>query len=316
MRILEHDELSSEMERQVHLLDSSVGWGVMDFDRIRESRRKGYPVPDYYGVYAVENGQVLSTVRVLALPFTTKDGTEIVAGIQGVVTRRDQGGKGMARELMAEVHRREKASRRRYSMLWTGRYQVAHGFYNFLGYQDVYTPDLAIKKCERGRRPKKLTLRKIRRSDAKTIEKLHRKSTWGGLGFTPRPTGFAGLILDWGFESLDDLKVIMNDDEPIGYVLLHGGNLGYKLDELVLLQDNLSNDAFSLIESSVGENWLTVRNTSVRDYRNVLDKRRYSFSTFSYYSLLALSLGEGRIENNEALGCDETSFTCQGLDYF
>lgn len=184
VRILNHDELPSEAEAQVQLLHGSVGWGPIDFGRIRKARELGYPTPSYFGVYAVEDGQVMSAVWVLRLPFTDAEGAGTVGGIQGVVTRRDQSRRGLARMLLQEVHRREKASGCKHVMLWTGRGMVAHGLYESLGYQDVYTPELAVKACDRAQRPTKYELRKVGESEAGILEKLHHEATSGRLGFT------------------------------------------------------------------------------------------------------------------------------------
>ena len=71
MRIIDHDELPLSMEAQIQfLLDMSAGWGPMDFKSIAEARRLGYPAADYVGVYAVEEREVLSEVRVIRIPFT------------------------------------------------------------------------------------------------------------------------------------------------------------------------------------------------------------------------------------------------------
>jgi predicted acetyltransferase len=79
----------------------------LDFKKMEEARRSGYPAADYFGVYAVENKQVASAVRVLRIPYTMGDGTvEIVSGIQGVVTRRESSRNGFARQLLSEVHER------------------------------------------------------------------------------------------------------------------------------------------------------------------------------------------------------------------
>ena len=112
MRILDYDELPSGVEGQAQLLDMSAGWGPMDFRRVGDARRIGYPAADYFGVYAVEGGEVLSMVRVLRLPFTTPKGVEKIGAIQGVVTRRDRARRGLARKLIEEVHKPREGGRK------------------------------------------------------------------------------------------------------------------------------------------------------------------------------------------------------------
>ncbi len=166
MRIVDHDELPPSSQEQVHLLDMTAGWGALDFSEINHARKMGYPAADYFGVYAMEGTEVLSAVRVIELPFTTPKGVEEIAGVQGVVTRRDSGRTGLARQLLEEVHRREKAAGREFALLWTGRGMVAHGLYEKLGYVDVYTPELAIRHIpKRATEPEGHRLRKARPAD-------------------------------------------------------------------------------------------------------------------------------------------------------
>jgi GNAT superfamily N-acetyltransferase len=315
VRVLNHDELSSDLEEQTRLLDGTAGWGPLDSRMVGEARKLGYPAADYFGVYAVEKGQVLSMVRVLRVPFTTPDGTETVAGIQGVVTRRDQSRRKLARKLLEEVHRREKASGYRYVMLWTGRAMVAHGLYESLGYQDVYTPELAVKKCKDVAKPAGLEFRRIRMSETHLIEEMHRKAMAGRLGFTPRPDGIVDSVLKLGFRSLAGFWLLLRGGEPVGYSLFERGTVRSSIDELVLSGVRIE-DALSSMESTVSGSWLSIRNTSVKDYFGALKIRGYSFSKFTYYGLMAAPLEVDKSANPHVLGTASKRFTCQQLDYF
>jgi GNAT superfamily N-acetyltransferase len=304
------------MEVQVHLLDGTAGWGPMDFGTLAKARKLGYPAPDYFAVYAVEGGQVLSMVRVLRLPFTTPEGTEAVGAIQGVVTRRDQSRRGLARALLADVSTRENASGSRCLLLWTGRGQVSHRLYESLGYQDIYTPELAVKMCSPTKRPKGYILRKAKESETVELEELHREATAGRLGFTPRPAGVVQSLIKLGFRDQNDFSVLLRDGEMVAYTILQAGPIRSRVDELVVKDGVPSESVLGTIESAVGGSWLSIRNTSVRDHLHALGKRGYSFSQFTYYALMAQSLEPGRPATPEALGTTDESFTCQQLDYF
>lgn len=289
----------------------------MDFRRIAEARKTGYPASEYFGVYAVERREVLSMVRVLRLPFTTTKGFERIAAIQGVVTRRDQSRMGLARELMEEVHRREKAAGIRLSLLWTGRNQVAHGLYESLGYSDVYTPEIAVLQCgQKATKPKGYELRKLRKVDTGFIEKLHAKATDGRLGFTPRHPGLASSLLRLGFISSDSFRLIVHDHEPVGYALIQR-SLGWpRVEELATLDETEPGDVLSLFESEASGGWLVIRNTTVRDNLETLKARYYGITDLAYYSLLAKALAGGSPATPRTLGTTSRSFTCQMLDYF
>src|ERR1700722_4689500 len=175
LRILTHDELPAEWEDQVQLMDASTNWMPVTFKSLREVIRLGYPAADYWAVYAVENDQVLSAVRVVRIPYTMRNGrTEIMSGIQGVVTRREFSRRGLARTLLAEVHRREAEAGSRLSILVTDLSYIAHNLYLSMGYVDVHSGRLAMKRLdssgEKNKRPGDFRVVHARANDAETIE--------------------------------------------------------------------------------------------------------------------------------------------------
>lgn len=316
MQILDYDELSSGMQTQVHLLDLSAGWGMADFQRVDEARRMKYPAPDYFGVFAVEGGEVLSMVRVLRLPYTTPRGPMQIAAIQGVVTRRDRAREGLARKLLEEVHRRERIAGSRFSLLWTGRVGVAHRLYEKLGYSDVYTPEIAVRHCAKSAKPKGYGLEKLRTADAGILEEIHTVATKGRLGFTPRPSGLIPSVLNLGFLSLDSLKLIIHGNKPVGYAAMQKSQGWLRLDELVTLDQARPTEVISLLESEASGGWLAIRNTAVRDLLGTLQARGYGITHLAYYSLLAKALDGHYPVTPKTLGITNRSFSCQGLDYF
>lgn len=317
MRILDHDELPSGSEEQVHLLDMSAGWGALGFSRIAEARKMGYFSADYFGIYAVEGGQILSAVRVVRLPFTTPSGVERIAGIQGVVTRLDHGLVGLARQLLEEVHRREKSAGTRLSLLWTGRGMVAHELYEKLGYVDVYTPELAVKTILGKPNPTRgYKLRKAVRADFAQIGRIHAKATKGKLGFTPRPTGDIEFAIRFGFASLGSLKIITRSDEAIGYAQVQKLAGWPRVEELVLLPKSEPEKILPLFEAEAAGGWFALRNTSVREHLALLKTRGYAVSNLAYYSLLAKPLDGERNDMTRELGTASRQFTCQAFDYF
>jgi len=295
----------------------TAGWGPLGFAALKEIRGLGYPAPDYVGLCAVESGKVLSMVRVLRIPFTTTKGRETVSAIQGVVTRRDRSRHGLARRLLGEVHRREKGAGSRFAILWTNQSNMAHNLYNSMGYLDLYTPPLAMRRAgHRPARPSGYELRKIKRADSGIVEGLHADATRGRLGFTPRATHILDWVFRLGFAKREWLRLILRRGEPVGYLELQK-NLGWVLSEELVLRDPASaDDVLSLLESEIGDGWLALRGTFARDFHGALMRRGYSFTDQSYYGLLGLSLAGGGPRSLKALGTADPRFTCQLLDYF
>ncbi|MDA4121949.1 MAG: GNAT family N-acetyltransferase [Thaumarchaeota archaeon] len=316
MRIVEWDELPPGTEEQVHMMDLSAGWTPQDFKTLKELIRLGYPASDYFALFAMEGDQVLSTVRVLNLPVTTRLGTESVAAIQGVLTRYDQSGKGLARKVLTEVHRRERSAGRRLSMLWTGRTSFSHDLYSSLGYSDFYTPQTAARRVTRGRQSdKRYAFRKVREADAGLLEQLHARATRGRLGFTPRPAGVVTSFFRFGLVRPGALRLVTFDERPIGYVEFQSGDGWAKSEEVVVEEERIS-EVLSLLESLAGNKWLTLRGTFVGDASDELKRRGYSISPLAYYGMMGLQLEGKSVDMAKELGIPRRRFSCQLMDFF
>jgi GNAT superfamily N-acetyltransferase len=311
------EDLPPSAETSVQLLDMTAGWGPNGFATLKQIRRLGYPAADYIGLCAIEKGEVISMVRVLRIPFSTTKGRETVSAIQGVVTRRDRSRHGLARRLLNQVHRRERAAGSRIALLWTGHSNMAHNLYNSVGYLDLYTPPLAMRRI-RGQlsKPNGYELRKIKRGDSGVIEGLHAAATLARLGFTPRATHILDWIFKLGFVKQESLRLILQEGEPVGYLELQKNQGWVQSEELLLRDPSAADDVVTLLESEADGGWLVLRGTSVRDHLGTLRRRRYSFSDYSYFGLLGLSLEGGGPDSLKALGTADSRFTCQLLDYF
>jgi GNAT superfamily N-acetyltransferase len=322
LRIVDFDALPQEMWSQVQLLDLSAGWGMVDLKAMLMATKLGYPSADYFGVFAVEKDEVLSTVRVTRIPYTLPSGRkEIVSAIGGVITRQDHSGQGLARRLLKEVHRREKAYGSRFSLLWTGRNNIAHHLYASLGYVDIYTPELAMVKCIR--KPdapsERYSLEKARSSDAKTIEQIHSDVTKNRLGFTPRVPGLVGILFKLGWVRPELFRLILRDNEIIGYCLEFQKSKGWTgSSEIVVAGDRAEGEhIIPLLEREAENGWLILGNTFVRDNYATLKSRRYSIASFAYTTLMALPLdGTKAHDIARLLSAKDAGFVCHRLDSF
>jgi GNAT superfamily N-acetyltransferase len=296
---------------------------MTDLEDMRRAIKLGYPCADYFGVFAVENGEVLSTVRVSRVPYTLSDGRrEVVSAIGGVVTRHDHSRQGLARRLLEEVHGREKADGRRFSLLWTGRNNVAHHLYESLGYVDIYTPELAMVKCKgKPKTPsKQYSLVKARNKDAKTIERIHSNATKNCLGFAPRAPGLVNVLFKLGWFRPELFHLILHDEKIIGYYLEFQKSLGWiGSSEIVVAADDKAEgeQVIPLLEREAGNGWLILGNTFVRDNYDALKSRGYMIASFAYTTLMAKPLG-GTKPSDVAilLGAENPRFVCHRLDGF
>ena len=318
MKIADYDDLPEELEPQAQLLDASTGWNPMDFQALEEARALGYPAAPYFGVYAVDGGEVQSVVRVLRLPYAFANGDrETVSAIQGVVTRRERSGRGLARRLLEEVHRREAEAGIRFALLWTGHAMMAHNLYLSMGYGDVYTPMVAIRRCDGvGAQQQGCAARTLLEGEAVAVHRLHTESTAGRVGFTPRPEGRLGALFRLGFVGPDSFRLVLRDGDPIGYFQVRKEKGWARSDEVVSSSGADPAAVLSALESECGSGWLTIVGTFVRDNSELLQGRGYLLTGHSYSGLLARPLGPAHEDVRLELGTDQNSFTCHFLDYF
>jgi GNAT superfamily N-acetyltransferase len=320
MRIMEHDELPSGLEADVQLLRLSVGWAPRDFYRTEQARSAGFPSADYFGLYAVEGDRILSTVRVLRLPYTFPDGhTEAISGVLSVITRQDSRGRGLARQLLDEVHARERRAGSRFSLLWSESI-TAHRLYESMGYEDVYTPDIATKRApKRGALHDPYELVTVKDDDVAAIERLHDAATRGRIGFTPRPRGLLGALIEFGLFKPDSFRLILRDGRPIGYLELQEAPGWVSVSEVIVTGDPPdTGDLLSVLERVSAGRWLSFWNTFVCDSREVLEGRGYSFSSLGDSLLMSLPLDKRPETRGQrsVLGTADPRFVCQGLDHF
>jgi len=290
----------------------------LDFRRMDEAMKLGYPAADYYGVYAVEKDEVQSVVRVLRVPYTMNDGTEeAVSAIQGVVTRREHSRAGLARKLLAEVHQREASFGNRFVMLWTGHGLVAHNLYSSMGYVDVFTPMLAMRELGPSRkRSEEYKIRPAKAGDAETIERIHSEATKGRVGFTPRAKGNVRALFRLGQVKPSSLHLVLSGEEPVAYFQVQKGPGWVRSDEVVMKPGIQAERILSTLESEYANGWLIILGTFAHDSQTLLKKQGYLITGHSYFGLLARALDKSRRNVREEIGVDRPSFTCHFLDYF
>jgi GNAT superfamily N-acetyltransferase len=320
MRILEHDELPSDLESDLQLLRLSVGWAPRDFHRIDRARKRGYPAPDYFGLYAIEGKRVVSTVRVLRLPYTFPDGhVETVSGILSVITRRDARGRGLASRLFNEVHARERKVGIRFCLLWTEKSIPAHRLYESMGYGDVYAPEFALKRPrEKNVSHGEFELPTAKNEDVVKIERIHAESNRRRIGFTPRPQGYVSSQIELGIARPESFRLILRNGKLVGYIELQEAPNMVKVSEVVIPPDStIAGSLIPAIEGLSSGRWLTFWNTFVRDSRKTLEGRKYAFSDLGDHLLMSLPLVKSHPEDQvSALGTADPRFVCQVLDYF
>ncbi|MGD0250899.1 MAG: GNAT family N-acetyltransferase, partial [Thermoplasmata archaeon] len=274
----------------------SDGDPPQDVKFIRRLQHMGHPASDYWGVYAVEDDQVLSRVETLHLGFTGRTGPQTVVGISDVLTRPNGVGRGFARALLQEVHRRETAAGRTWSFLWTHRTWGAHHLYEELGYEDAYSPPHALRPIgRRARREPPLGYRwKVSRpSDAGRLERLLAIATEGRLGFVPRSRGSTRIRFRVGWRKPENLRILSRGSRAVGYAYLaDDGPWNLTTQEVVVTSPDHREAMLDALEVLARGRWLTFQSTSfVRDSDPILREHGFAVYPASHVVLMAKPLG-------------------------
>ncbi len=313
IKIRSFDELSVDFEAKDALLTqvafNEIGLGFGDISRLR---RKKFPFSDYVGLYAVdENSNILSRVEVYRLQINTRKGIETVACIGGVATRPDSSRRGLARLLLEDALKRERAVGINLSLLWTRKSWVAHKLYENLGYEDVYEPPRAIRKIpssadtHRGWR-----IRPCKKADVKAIEDTHQAMTKGDFGFAPRRKNWLNKITSWHTLSRGNL--------PAAYAKYTTSHKYIACGEILTKRSANPEKILSSLEAASHGRWLVFHGPFVRTQNAMLVSRGYLVLDNSWGVLMAAPL-TSRFKGasmRHLIGGDSDRFACFDSDGF
>jgi GNAT superfamily N-acetyltransferase len=321
MQILTYDDLTPSMERDRTLIHLSSFGGVSPAREIDLWRRRAHAFADYVGLFAVEGGEVLGQLFVLRIPYVFSDGPGEISGIAGVGTRPDRGRQGIARMLFTEALQRERKAGFRYSLLWTNRSWVAHGFYEFLGYRDVYSSPWAVHapSARRRRSVRSAAIRPARNADLSEIDLLHDRFGAQRLGFCRRVKGyFPSAFLSGWIDPAQNLLVARSDRGLVGYAHLDrtprrivcGELVGYSLAVRRKLVAEVA-------RRSVGMPF-AFQHSVVTDSPALFQNSGYSTVAQTWNVLMAAAIGRewSTSEAVDQFGTKDTRFLCFSADRF
>jgi GNAT superfamily N-acetyltransferase len=295
MRIYDLAGLPERFRPQLAAFALTDGDPPQDLRFIRRLQRWGHPVSDYYALYAVEGGEVLSRVESLQLPFTGRTGLQLVVGVSDVLTRPEGLGRGFARTLLRSVHRREVASGRQWSFLWTHRSWGAHRLYESMGYADVYSPPNAlgpVRRRRRSARPAGYRLAPETASDGSRLERLLTAASRGRLGFVPRPPGSFRTRIRLGWRKSANHHVLTTGSRAVGYAhFSDDSRWNLTANEVAVTSSEHREPMLRSLEAYAGRRPLTFQGTSfVRDSEDLLRAQGYTILPTSHGVLMAKAL--------------------------
>lgn len=318
MRIVSLDELPASLDVDRAMVQLGTFSRFLDRDTAAIYRRHRL-LAEYVALFGVDRGEVAGMLLVLRLPFRSAEGLETVAGIASVTTRVDKRRHGVARALLHEAHRRERAAGVRFSLLWTSRAWFAHDLYESLGYRDVHTPPLAARAVRGGRKgAATAALRPAKRGDLRRLEDAYHALREDCYGFGPRPRGFLRVEQRTGALDLGGLEVFRRGGHLTGYAVVHRAPHQVFSDELVAPAAELPG-LLRAVERLASTGVVVLSSTTVRAAEPFLRRRGYLVRREGgWRGLMACSLGP-TMETRAlrvALAVDRPSFSCMEFDHF
>ena len=321
MQLRALDELTPSMEVDRTLLHMAAFGGTFPSRSIELWRRRSKMLVEYVGLFAVERGHVVGQTFVLRIPYTFRDGPEVVSGLAGVTTRPDRARGGIARALLAEVHRREKEAGIRFITLWTNRSWGAHGLYEQLGYRDLYSSPWAVHAGTRPRRKGRSIplVGRAHRGDLAEIEGLHAELARGRLGFCQRPPAFLRTAALAGELHPDkELLVARAGGKLVGYAHLEQNPYRTVCGELVAASRAAKGALVSEVGRVANGTPFAFQHTPVTDDPRRFAGPGYSTSTRGWWGLMGCDLGRTWSSRDaiRQFATDDRRFLCLAGDRF
>jgi GNAT superfamily N-acetyltransferase len=295
VKILDLPHLPRRLRLQLPVIGILDGDPPFGHEIIHRSQELGNPHARYFGVFAVESGEIQSQVAVIWLTFTSVNGTFPVAGIENVATRPTSQRRGWAAALMEEVHRRESRRGVEWSFLWTHRSWGAHRLYEKLGYSDVYTPPAALKRVSRSstlRIPSGYRWRVATRRDASRLDRIYDRATLHRLGFVHRFSGSFRARFTLGWRRPENLRILMLGSRDVGYVsLATSDRWSVTANEVVVVDPSHARPIIQALEFEGRNRWLLLETTTfVSDASQELRDRGFSTYAITHRTLMAKHL--------------------------
>ncbi len=322
MQIVDLAGIPADLRSQLPSLDLCDGDPPRDERYLRRLRQLGYPASDYWGVYGIDGDQLLARVEAMDLPFTGREGTQTVVGIAGVVTRPPSLGRGWARALLREVHRRAEAGGARWSFLWTHRSWAAHRLYESLGYQDACSLPYAYRRVPRAgphRAAAGYRTSLAGPKDAALLERLFDGASRGRLGFVRRPPSHDRVRVRLGWRRWDRYRILRARSRPVGYAYISDDRPeSLTVNEVAVVAPEHRSAMVAAISVLARGRWLALQSTSfVADVDPLLRSEGFFVARTSHTVLMARPLGPAaRVGEDLREICADPGFSNHRGDMF
>jgi GNAT superfamily N-acetyltransferase len=258
LRIVTYDEVDPEQALMISLF--CLGW-PMTPQTVRYLRKYDRRYSTYYGLYALnDEGRAVSQVLVLHIQTRTKNGKELVGGIQGVGTLPGYSRHGYSTALMKRAHELLGESGIRISFLLTSASLVAHEMYGKLGYSTIATFNRGLRAVERTHQEHSLTLKRYEPKYATALDRLFAHQTEGDLGFVCRQPKYFTIATKVYPSLAERTSLAISAGRVLGYVCANSEGSCANIEELVAVDDDARNSILRELEAKFNSKYLSLSN--------------------------------------------------------
>lgn len=243
-QIMEYDQVDPLSVLHLTMLTLEFPLTPEHAAHIRRTDPRPFPC---FTVNAVENGMVLGQVGVFRLPMISTEGREDVGGVWAVSTHPEHAGRGIASRLLDEAHSRMREAGLRFSTLGTDRYRIAYKLYQNHGYTNMKIWATVLARWEEAHQPTRLRAQPPGPDGFDFVEDVFRANTGGYLGFAWRHSPFTHMADKM---SIDDILVLYENDQPVGYALVNMKNSLLNISSLFLRSGIDTAEAVSAIAAA------------------------------------------------------------------
>lgn len=255
-RIQEYDQVDPLSVLNLNLLSLNYALTPERVRLIRQLDPRPFP---FFMLYAVDEGLVVGQVGVYRLPMMTIEGPEDLGGVCPVCTHPAFSGHGIASLLLDEAHHRMVDVGLRFSTLGTARHRGAYKLYRQCGYEDFHIPLATFASRESLLMNGKLKAELAGPARLRLTDELFERIAQGHIGFTIRFEHFLTTLAAIGEINPDEVWLIWDDDELIGYAIARILESVLVIDHLSLIDGYNAEEAVSAITEDLAITYLQIR---------------------------------------------------------
>jgi predicted acetyltransferase len=311
-----YDEVDPEQALMLDLF--CFGW-PMTPQTARYLRKYDRRYSKYFGLYALnDEGRAVSQVLVLHIQTRTKNGKELVGGIQGVGTLPRYSRQGYSIALMTRAHELLAEAGIRISFLLTSASLVAHEMYQKLGYSTIASFQRGIRAVERTHSKRLLTLKRYEPKHAAAVDRLFTRQTEGSLGFVYRQPKYLTIMRKAYPNLAERTSVAIAKGRVVGYVCANSESGCTNIDELVALDDDVKRLILMELERKFKPKYLFVSNLIDSELTRFYEQDGFTIQGPGWGRVMAMGIDRSisTREITDLYGVNERCFTLYSVDNF